>query len=164
MKPSRELRGEPPKEEIEPEVLLPVAALLPESYLPDVHQRLLFYKKLAQSQSEEELDELRGELRDVCGEPPAEVDALTALTSLRIAMRRLRLRGLEAGPGRLVLSLGPDAAISSEKLAAKVEDRSRDQWRLTPDMKLIAKQPVGLTEEDLLGAAHRLLQEIGQLA
>jgi transcription-repair coupling factor (superfamily II helicase) len=156
----RELRGQPPREEVEPEILLPISALLPEDYLPDVHQRLVFYKRLAQAQSDEEVDDLRGELRDTCGEPPGEVDALTELTSLRIAMRRLRLRALETGPGRLIVTLGPDAALSAEKLAAKVV-KARGTWKLTPDMKLVVQKP---NPGDELGAAKALVRELSLLA
>lgn len=156
----RELRGQPPRDEIEPEILLPITALLPEAYLPDVHQRLVFYKRLAQAQSEEDVDEIRGELRDRCGEPPGEVDALTELTGLRIAMRGLRLRTLENGPGRLVVTLGPDAALDPQKLAAKVT-RARGEWKLTPDMKLLVAQP---RPGDELAAAKKLLHDLSLLA
>ncbi len=156
----RELRGQPPKEEIEPEILLPISALLPEEHLPDVHQRLLFYKRLAQAQSDEEVDDIRGDLRDRCGDPPDEVDALFELTSLRIAMRRLRLRSLENGPGRLVVTLGPDAALSPEKLATKIT-RARGDWKLTPDMKLVVSKP---KTGDELATAKKLLHELSLLA
>ena len=45
----RELKGEPPREEIDPDVQLPVPAFIPDAYVPDVHQRLYFYKRLAQA-------------------------------------------------------------------------------------------------------------------
>ncbi|MHB8419650.1 MAG: transcription-repair coupling factor [Myxococcales bacterium] len=159
----RELKGEPPREEVEPEINLPVAALLPEEYLPDVHQRLLFYKKLAQAQSDDDVDDIRGELRDRCGDLPAEVDCLTELTSLRIAMRKLRLRGLETGPGRLVVSLGPDAALEPAKLAAKVQ-RSKGAWRLTPDMKLVSRVDGAPDAGRWLEAARRLVAELSACA
>ncbi len=158
----QEIRGEPLREQIEPEVTLPVTALLPESYLPDVHQRLLFYKKLAQAQNEEELDDVRGELRDRCGEPPAETDTLIDMTALRIAMRDLRLRGLDSGPGRLVLSLGNDATISADKLAQKVS-RSGGSWRLTPEMKLIVKIAAGIEGQELIRASRELIQQVARL-
>ena len=159
----RELRGEPPRDDVEPEINLPVAALLPEDYLPDVHQRLLFYKKLAQAQSDDEVFDIRGELRDRCGELPAEVDCLTELTSLRISMRKLRLRGLETGPARLVVSLGPDAALEPAKLAAKVQ-RSKGAWRLTPEMKLVSRLDGSPGGADLLEAARKLVAELGTCA
>ena len=45
----RELKGEPPREDIDPDVQLPVPAFIPDPYMPDVHQRLYFYKRLAQA-------------------------------------------------------------------------------------------------------------------
>jgi transcription-repair coupling factor (superfamily II helicase) len=159
----RELRGEPPREDIEPEISLPVAALLPEDYLPDVHQRLLFYKKLAQAQSDDDIFDIRGELRDRCGELPVEVDCLTEQTALCIAMRKLRLRGLEMGPGRLVVSLGPDAALEPAKLAMKVQ-RSKGVWRLTPDMKLVSRLEGDPRGQDLLEAARKLIGELAGCA
>ncbi len=159
----RELRGEPPREEVEPEIALPVAALLPEDYVPDVHQRLLFYKKLAAARSDDELFDIRGELRDRFGEPPDEVDCLTEQTSLLVAMRRLRLRGLEAGPGRLVVSLGPDAALEPAKLAARVQ-RSKGAWRLTPDMKLVARIEGTPAGQEILQSARTLVAELSACA
>ncbi len=54
----RELRGEAPKaEEVDPDVQLPLPAFIPDPYMPDVHQRLFFYKRFAQASSDEELDE-----------------------------------------------------------------------------------------------------------
>src|SRR5260370_42333884 len=76
-----ELKGTKPGEELEPDVELPVQALIPEDYVPEVSQRLFFYKRLANAASEEELYDVKGELRDQCGEPPAEVDALAEGTS-----------------------------------------------------------------------------------
>ena len=53
-------------------VELPVPALIPEEYDPDVQQRLFFYKRLASARDEEQLYDVKGELRDTCGEPPPE--------------------------------------------------------------------------------------------
>jgi len=134
----RELRGEAPKEDIDPDVQLPIPAFLPEAYVPDVHQRLFFYKRLAQAGTDEELDEIRAELIDRCGDPPDEVDALCQVMSLKVRLRALRIRALEAGPGRLVLTLGEGAALDPFQLAKKVQ-ASNGALRLTPDMKLVVR-------------------------
>ena len=75
-------------------------------------------------------------------------------------MRRLRLRSLENGPGRLVVSLGAEAAISPEKLAAKIT-RARGNWKLTPDMKLVVSKPKAGQE---LAEAKKLLHELSLIA
>ena len=102
----RELKGEAPREEIDPDVALPVPAYLPDPYMPDVHQRLYFYKRYAQASTDEELEEIRAEIVDRCGDPPDEVDALGEVMKLKVRLRALRVRALETGPGRIILTLG----------------------------------------------------------
>jgi transcription-repair coupling factor (superfamily II helicase) len=133
----RELRGEPPREEIDPDVQLPLPAIIPDAYMPDVHQRLFFYKRFAQAGTDEDLDEIRAEIVDRCGDPPEEVDALCEVMALKVRLRALSIRALEAGPGRLVLTLG-DAAALDPFLLAKHVQASAGALRLTPDMKLVA--------------------------
>ncbi|MBS2022916.1 MAG: transcription-repair coupling factor [Deltaproteobacteria bacterium] len=168
-----ELRGEPLREEIEPDVELPVAALISEDYVPEVQQRLYFYKKLAQAQSEEELYDVKGELRDTCGETPPETDALVEVMSLKIVLRALRMRGLKSGPARLVVQLGPDALLDPQKLAGLVA-RGKGRYRLTPGMELVEHLPVEATPPGekpketpahaVLESARRLLQELNGCA
>jgi transcription-repair coupling factor (superfamily II helicase) len=133
----RELRGEAPRTDMDPDVQLPVPAFIPDAYMPDVHQRLYFYKRLAQASSDEELDEARAEIVDRYGDTPEELDALLEVMALKVRLRALRIRGLDAGPGRLVFALGPDAALDPFALAKHVQ-RSGGALRLTPDMKLVA--------------------------
>ena len=133
----RELRGEAPSEEIDPDVQLPVPAFIPDPYMPDVHQRLYFYKRFAQAGTDDELDEIRAEIVDRYGDPPDEVDALQAIMQVKVRLRALRIRGLEAGPGRLVFTLGEGAALDPFQLAKKVQ-ASQGALRLTPEMKLVA--------------------------
>jgi transcription-repair coupling factor (superfamily II helicase) len=133
----RELRGEPPREDIDPDVQLPLPAIIPDAYMPDVHQRLFFYKRFAQAATDAELDEIRAEIVDRCGDPPEEVDALCEVMALKVRLRALSIRALEAGPGRLVLTLGDAAALDPFLLAKHVQG-SAGALRLTPDMKLVA--------------------------
>ena len=155
-----QLKGEPVRQEFEPDVELPVPALIPEDYVPEVQQRLFFYKRLASATTEEALYDAKGELRDQCGEPPAEVDALVEVMSLKNELRALQLRGLKSGPGRLVAQLGPDAALDPAKLAQLVA-RGKGRYRLTPGMELVAaideRAPV-------LESARSLIQELRKAA
>ena len=155
-----EMKGEPPPSQIEPEISLPFAALLPDDYVPDVHQRLVLYKRFSVAATEDELTDLRAELVDRYGDPPEEVDNLCELASVRIQLRELQLRGLESGPGRLVLALGADARLDAAKVAALVQ-RSRGAYRLTPDMKLMARVPEGLKGLELVNEAKKVLRDLG---
>jgi len=150
------LKGEQVRQDFEPDVELPIPALIPEDYVPDVQQRLFFYKRLASATSEEALYDVKGELRDQCGEPPPEVDALVEVMSLKNELRALQMRGLKSGPGRLVVQLGPDAALDPVKLAQLVA-KGKGRYRLTPGMELVATVEEGLP---LLEAARSLLRSL----
>src|SRR6266498_4002905 len=80
----RELRGEPPREEVDPD---------------------------------EELEEVRAEIVDRCGDLPEELEALLELMAVKVRLRALSIRALEAGPGRLVFTLGESAALDPFLLA-----------------------------------------------
>ena len=153
------IKGEAVREEFEPDVELPVPALIPEDYVPEVQQRLFFYKRLASATTEEALYDVKGELRDQCGEPPQEVDALVETMSLKNELRALRMRGLKHGPGRLIAQLGPDALLDPVKLAQLVA-KGKGRYRLTPGMELVAT----ISDAAVLESARSLLQELGKCA
>ena len=158
-----ELRGEPLREEIEPDVQLPVPALIPDGYVPDVHQRLLLYKRFADATSDGALEELRAELVDRFGEVPEEVEHLQEVMRLKGLLRELRLRGLDGGPGKLVVTLGNVPRLDGAKLARFV-GRSGGAWRLSPDMKLSVKTPPLLKGAALLGEARKVLADLSRCA
>ena len=158
-----EMRGEPLRVEIDPEVALPVPALIPDDYVPDVHQRLMFYKRFSLASRDEELQDLRAELVDRFGEVPDEVDNLSELMLLKIDMRNLQLRALDSGPGRVVIMLGTEARLDGAKLAALVQ-RSKGVYRLTPDMKLIARIPEQTKGRDYILEARKVLRDLNGCA
>ena len=134
----RELKGEPPREDIDPDVQLPVPAFIPDPYMPDVHQRLYFYKRLAQAATDEELDEVRAEIVDRCGDPPDEVDALCERhggegAAARAAHPRARGRPRAARP-----HARRRAPRSTRSCSRSTCSGSNGALRLTPDMKLVA--------------------------
>ncbi|MGZ3446749.1 MAG: transcription-repair coupling factor, partial [Myxococcaceae bacterium] len=158
-----EMRGEPPRVEIEPEVTLPIPALIPDDYVPDVHQRLVLYKRFSSAGSVDDVSDLRAELVDRFGELPDEVDALSELMLLKQQMRELRLRAMESGPGRLVVTLGQDALLDGSRLAALVQ-KSKGVYRLTPDLKLVARRDGPEQAAALLGEAKKVLRDLAGCA
>lgn len=66
------------------ELVLPVAAFLPDTYVPTRSQKLDFYRRLAALTREEELDEIVEELIDRFGDPPPEALNLIEMVKLRL--------------------------------------------------------------------------------
>ena len=70
---------------------------------------------------------------------------------------------METGPGRIVVTLGAEALIDAAKLAALVQ-RSKGSYRLTPDMKLVARINEAAKEQDLIAEAKKVLRDLSKVA
>lgn len=91
------------------EVDLGSPALLPDDYVPDVHQRLILYKRIAAAADPEALRELKIELIDRFGLLPEAAELLFEVTRMRQRCESLGIRKLElnAGGGRILFSAKP---------------------------------------------------------
>ncbi len=91
------------------EIDLQLPALLPEDYLPDVHSRLVMYKRIASAASREELRELQVEMIDRFGLLPDPAKVLFGVTGLKLKANPLGIRKIEAGSasGRIIFDGQP---------------------------------------------------------
>jgi transcription-repair coupling factor (superfamily II helicase) len=108
-----------------PEVDLQTAALIPEDYLPDIHARLVLYKRIASADSSEELRELQVEMIDRFGLLPEPVKTLFSVTTLKQQAASLGIRKIEANTagGRLIFS--PQPNINTEKFIELIQTQTQ---------------------------------------
>ncbi|HEU4708168.1 MAG TPA: transcription-repair coupling factor, partial [Methylophilaceae bacterium] len=78
------------------EINLHTPALLTNDYCPDVHERLVLYKRLANCEDDDALDTLQEELIDRFGLLPPQGEALLACHRLRIAAKPLGITKIDA--------------------------------------------------------------------
>lgn len=92
------------------EIDLQITALIPESYLPDVHTRLVFYKRIANAVSKEMLHELQVEMIDRFGLLPDQIKNLFRITELKLKAQNLGIKKIDAGPqgGRIEFNDEPN--------------------------------------------------------
>ena len=92
------------------EVDLGIPALIPEDYLPDVHTRLVMYKRIASAETAEELRELQVEMIDRFGLLPDPVKNLFAVTTIKLQARPIGIRKLDVGEkgGRIQFTEQPN--------------------------------------------------------
>jgi len=132
----REMKGEPGEEEApEPEIRVPVAAYLPEDFVPDVQQRLSLYRRLSGRLTDQGLADLEGELLDRFGPLPDEARSLLQVVRLRQRLRELGLRRLEVADGHAVLTFAAPERLDLKCLLHLVQQRPR-RYRLHPDQTL----------------------------
>ena len=138
----KELKGEEIKEEITPEIQLPIRAFIPEEYVEDDAQRLLLYHRLAKIKTEDELIDIKEEFHDRFGPLPEEVLGLFEVIDLKIKLQKLGVTKLHLRDGELRIKMtsqiDPNVLIynlmkkdirltSSTELVVKV----RENWRKT---------------------------------
>ncbi|WP_455208988.1 transcription-repair coupling factor [Kaarinaea lacus] len=92
------------------EVDLSVSALIPDDYLPDIHTRLIMYKRIASAENEEALRELQVEMIDRFGLLPENAKNLFRVTSFKLAATPLGIKKIECGQdgGRIIFSEHPN--------------------------------------------------------
>ena len=92
------------------EIDLSIPALLPDDYLPDIHTRLIMYKRIASAKNLDELQDLQVEMIDRFGLLPEQAKNLFRVTELKLKATPLGIRKIEiaSGGGRLVFEEQPN--------------------------------------------------------
>lgn len=105
------------------DVDLHIPALIPDDYLPDVHTRLILYKRIASAKSDAALRELQVEMIDRFGLLPQPVKNLFAVASLRLHASRLGITRLEFGEHGGRIEFGKNPAVDPAALIQLVQER-----------------------------------------
>jgi transcription-repair coupling factor (superfamily II helicase) len=117
----RELSGEAPAPSVEPVISVSVEGFVPEDYVPEVNQRLAFYKRLAGAVDDAEIEELRAELADRYGPLPEPARHLLDIVRIRVAARALGIEKIEAGEGRALITFAASTSVDPGRLVAAVQ-------------------------------------------
>jgi transcription-repair coupling factor (superfamily II helicase) len=131
----QELKGLEKEEQIDPEIRLGLSAFLPEKYVPDPNQRLVFYKKMAGAADEQDLYGAADELRDRYGEIPGPAALLLEMMKLRLLMKRLKVEAAEYVGHQLVFAFHSATTVPPEKILELLEEPT-GKYRFSPDFRL----------------------------
>jgi len=154
----REVRGEPVEADVEPEIQLGIPAYVPETYVPDVSQRLAIYKRLAGIRGIPDLEDIAAELADRYGPPPALVDTLLRVMELRRWLKDLRVLRLRRRGEGVTLEFDPSTPVRVERLLEVVRG-SRGRLRLADDRTLLVR-PEAADHDGLVAELRALLQRL----
>ncbi|WP_291354566.1 transcription-repair coupling factor [Acinetobacter sp. UBA3106] len=95
------------------EINLHMPALIPDEYLGDVHQRLLFYKRISNTDTQEKLDNIRMELIDRFGVPPQPVKQLFAVHQIRLKAEQLGITKIDISANGGHIEFAPDTPVQA---------------------------------------------------
>ncbi|MBC7788260.1 MAG: transcription-repair coupling factor [Methylophilaceae bacterium] len=119
------------------EINLHTPALLTNDYCPDVHERLVLYKRLANCTDDDQLDTMQEELIDRFGLLPEQGETLLACHRLRIAAKPLGINKIDASDGAIQLHFNQNTELDPTKLIALLQRDRRcrmsgpDKLRIT---------------------------------
>ena len=146
------------------DINLHIAALLPDDYVPDVHLRLILYKRISAAETTDDLRELQVELIDRFGLLPDATKNLIRLAAIKKRATQLGIEKIDAADKGGYIVFGQDSRIDPLALIRLVQDDSR-QFRLQGSHKLQIRAELDdiekrfVTIEDLL---ERLAVKDGQ--
>ncbi len=109
--------------DISTEINLHVPALLPQDYCSDVHERLALYKRLADAESDDDLEFIREELIDRFGTLPDQASALIACHALRIAALPAGVIRIDATHEALQFTFVPKPPIEPLRIIDFIQKR-----------------------------------------
>lgn len=117
------------------EVELGVPTLIPETYLPDIHTRLVFYKRIASAEDESALQELQVEMIDRFGLLPPQVQNLFSATQVKLKLDALNLKKCEASDSMIRLQFGNQPNIDPLALIQLIQNHPK-QYQLKGQSEL----------------------------
>ncbi|WP_313086603.1 transcription-repair coupling factor [Pseudomonas sp.] len=108
-----------------PEINLRLPALIPENYLPDVHARLILYKRIANATDEDGLKELQVEMIDRFGLLPEPTKNLVRLTLLKLHAEKLGITKIDAGPQGGRIEFAADTSVDPMVLIKLIQSQPK---------------------------------------
>lgn len=135
--------GREKKKDITPVIDIKIDAYIPKIYIPNLEQRVLFYKKLAEIKDLEGLEKAKEELKDRYGLYPQEVRNLLEIIYLKIFLKKLGINSLIVKEEKLILRYLQNIEIKAKlsKLPYPYQQRlEKEEHRLT-----------GISQVDLSG-------------
>ncbi len=155
-----ELKGEPIIDNLEPEINVSMSAFIPESYMPDIDQRLAAYRRLSKITELNDLADFNEELIDRYGPLPIKVTNLLLKIMLKVLSIKAGVRRLDLVGPKLILYFSEAHQKNPFGIVDMIVSE-QERFEFTPDHILKVKLSKTRTNE-LLVQTKNILKEIAQ--
>jgi len=135
----RELKGEDLEDDVRATVNLKVDFRLDDTYVPDMNQRLMIYRRMAGSRSEEEIGRIVDEVRDRYGPPPTAVLNLADFARIRVLADGLGVETIDRADATVVIKFRQKTKVDLKHVLALVQERGDLQLIPPNSLKLDLK-------------------------
>jgi transcription-repair coupling factor (superfamily II helicase) len=155
----KELKGEGAEEKPATQLNLGIPLRIDESYVGEENQRLRLYKKIAGTQSEKAITDLRAEMEDRYGSLPDATVYLLEAASLRLECERLGIAQIDRKRSELQIRFAENAAVDPQHLMRLVAKNAKRGAQFTPQGVL--KFPlVALRPDEILLEIRELINNL----
>ena len=131
------------KNKPEPEIILPVLALIPEKYMKNLHDRMSIYEQMASSKNKTDIENILNSIEERFGQLPNEIITLSDIILLKQILQKFGIVKLQIGElkskyniPKVILTLNNDTKLNIKKLKTFIHNNS-NKVLITPQMKLI---------------------------
>ena len=128
------------------EIKLHSPALLPESYCPDIHERLVLYKRLAVCETVQQINAIHEELVDRFGLPEQPVKTLIESHHLRLAAKELGIDAIDATSEAVTVTFGKHHQIDPTEIILLIQTDKKyrlagaDKLKFTAQMENVEER------------------------
>lgn len=139
------------------EINLHSPALLTNDYCPDVHERLVLYKRLANCTNDDELDTMQEELIDRFGLLPEQGEVLIASHRLRVSAKPLGIVKIDASDSVIQLQFSQHTELDPTKLIALLQRDRRCRMNGPDKLRITVQQDEVLLRAEFI---KKLIQDL----
>ncbi|MGF6309028.1 transcription-repair coupling factor (superfamily II helicase) [Bradyrhizobium sp. i1.8.4] len=154
--------AEPAADRWSPQITIGMPVLIPEDYVNDLSVRLSLYRRLADLETDDEIDNFAAEMRDRFGVLPDEVRYLFKVAAIKAYCRRANVGKVDAGPKGAVIAFRDNSFAHPERLVSFIRQHGQAA-KVRPDMKVVFFQDWETPEERLAGTTE-ILRQLANLA
>ena len=102
-----------------------IACIIPETYLSDVHERLILYKRIASASDDDELKELKIEMIDRFGLLPESTKNLFESTSLKLYSKEIGIDKITIYDDKSEITLKEKNSVDASKIINLIQSNSQ---------------------------------------
>jgi len=123
----------------EVEINTGISCIIPETYLPDVHERLILYKRIASAKDEDSLKELKVEMIDRFGLLPESTQNLFESSSLKNLSQEVGILKVNIYDDKAEITLNDSSSIDVSKIINLIQTKPQ-QFQLKNQKTIVIKE------------------------
>jgi len=155
----KKLRGQWKEPKPPVDLKLPYTMLIPESYIPEMGLRLMFYRRLSNIQDTAEIIDIAEELKDRFGPLPIETEHLLDVVRLKLWLSEKGITNLQGKQKEIVVGFSEESVLDRQRLVSLIQ-QDPERFRLAPSQKMIIRMNMPEKFTEYLEKLYSVLKQL----